>query len=333
MPVSVVVGGQYGSEGKGKVSEWLARERGATHAIRVGGPNSGHTVIDRAGKTWVFRQLPTAVVNPNVIAVIGAGSFLDLEVLGEEIHAAKIEPDRLIIHPRAVVIEVQDKISEASGLTSRIGSTGSGTGAALRRRNDREEGVRFAADIGELKPFVRDATRDITQACRRSRVVLEGTQGFGLSVLFGTKYPYVTSRDTTAAAFLSEAGISPLDVDELALVLRCHPIRVAGNSGPLPNEFDWNALSSEGRLERPVGEFTTVTKRLRRVARFDSTVVCEAIAINAPTLIVLNHLDYVAPEERAEFVDSVERDIAQRVDFVGLSSSVLEDRRSLLKVV
>ena len=77
------------------------------------------------------------------------------------------------------------------------------------------------------------------------RLVLEGTQGFGLSLVHSSYYPFVTSRDTTAAAFVSEAGFSPLDVDEIVLVIRAFPIRVGGNSGPLPNEIDWHTLSTE----------------------------------------------------------------------------------------
>ena len=56
MPVTVVVGGQYGSEGKGKVSAILAKEMDATAVVRCGGPNSGHTVYDDSGRKYVFRQ-------------------------------------------------------------------------------------------------------------------------------------------------------------------------------------------------------------------------------------------------------------------------------------
>jgi adenylosuccinate synthase len=57
MPVTVIVGGQFGSEGKGKVAHHLAREMGASIAIRVGGPNSGHTVFSKDGAPLIFRKL------------------------------------------------------------------------------------------------------------------------------------------------------------------------------------------------------------------------------------------------------------------------------------
>lgn len=69
MPVTVIVGGQFGSEGKGKVAHFFAQEKKAAVAIRVGGPNSGHTVIDSSGSPIVFRQLPTAALLPHVTCV------------------------------------------------------------------------------------------------------------------------------------------------------------------------------------------------------------------------------------------------------------------------
>jgi adenylosuccinate synthase len=92
MPVSVVVGGQFGSEGKGKVALELARLRSAVAAVRVGGPNSGHTAIDVTGKTHVFRHLPTAALLPDVTCVIGAGSYVDPEVLLGEIARTNLPP-------------------------------------------------------------------------------------------------------------------------------------------------------------------------------------------------------------------------------------------------
>ena len=69
MPVTVIVGGQFGSEGKGKVAHFFAREMGACAAIRVGGPNSGHTVISEKGPI-IFKQLPTAAILPDVQCVL-----------------------------------------------------------------------------------------------------------------------------------------------------------------------------------------------------------------------------------------------------------------------
>ena len=75
MPVTVVVGGQFGSEGKGKVAHFLVRHTGASVAVRVGGPNSGHTSYDDRGEPHIFRQLPTASVGTRNDVRAASGLF------------------------------------------------------------------------------------------------------------------------------------------------------------------------------------------------------------------------------------------------------------------
>jgi len=320
MPVSIVVGGQYGSEGKGKVAAWLSKERQADAVVRCGGTNSGHTVYSEFGEKYVFRQLPTASLQRGVVSVLVSGSYIDVDVLKREIELAGLTPELLFIDPHAVVITSQDKAYEArSGLIDRISSTGSGTGSALIRRISRDEKTLFAKDIDQLQPYLTDTKEYLSGLLfNGGRVVIEGTQGYGLSVLHSKHYPYVTSRDTTAAGFLSECGVSPLHVDEIVLVIRAFPIRVSGPSGPLAHEVTWEEVSREAGFEKECVEYTSVTNSVRRVARFDPGVVCGAIMANSPTHVILNHLDYVDPGSRDVFLSDVESSINHRVDYVGL---------------
>jgi adenylosuccinate synthase len=327
--ISIVVGGQYGSEGKGKVAHYLARERNAAAAVRVGGPNSGHTVYDDAGRKFIFQHLPTAAVLPDVICVLAAGSYIDVDRLLHEVTLIGLPARRLKVDPNAVVISGQHRVDEHFvGLRAGIGSTLTGTGAAVLDRVSRVKPLRFAKDepllakyVCETKPYLRGL---LDQA---SRVVIEGTQGYGLSVLHNRHYPYATSRDTTAAGFLSEVGLSPLDVDEIALVIRAFPIRVPGNSGPLEHECTWADVTESAGAPSMLTEMTSVTQSLRRVARFSAAVVRDAILANRPTIVVLNHVDYWdhacrqkgAPSERARVaVANVEGLICRRVDYIGL---------------
>lgn len=298
MPVTVIVGGQFGSEGKGKVAHFMAAEMGVTVAIRVGGPNSGHTVIGPECIPIVFKQLPTAALLPHVQCVLPPGCYIRTDILLEEINIAKLDPERLLIDPNAVVITERELSEEReSGLQSSIGSTGSGTGAAVIARARRLGTERLARHEEVLKPFVRPAVRFLRDRLdKKERVLIEGTQGFGLSVLHSPHYPFATSRDTTAAGFVAEAGLSPLDVDDVVLVIRAFPIRVPGNSGPLPDEISWETLAHESGHRSNLAEYTSVTKSLRRVARFDPAIVRGAIAVNTPTRIVLNHVDYADSE-------------------------------------
>ncbi|MDE5446551.1 hypothetical protein GWG65_35370 [Bradyrhizobium sp. CSA207] len=336
MPVSVVVGGQYGSEGKGKVALAIARERDARCVVRVGGTNSGHTIIDQHGQPRAFRQLPASVFATDSIAVLPPGALIDIDIFEKEVVELGLGPDRVKVSPFASLITSEDRDTERSnGLVERIGSTGSGTGAALIRRITRAETVRLAKNEERLHPYLEDTT-DLMRAvlAKKQRIVIEGSQGFGLSLLHGGFYPKATSRDTTAAAFIAEAGLSPLDVDEIVLVLRAHPIRVAGPSGPLEDETTWRDIAAEAGLPEDYKELTTATRKERRVGRFEVDVVRRAITVNRPTSIVLNHVDYLdpslasggRPSQTCGFISDIEKHIGEKIAKVGLGPASLVPR-------
>ena len=328
MPVSVVVGGQYGSEGKGKVAHHVARERDAAAVIRVGGPNSGHTSFSRNDEREILQHLPVAALLEEVLCLIGPGSYIDPEVLLTEVERLGLDRSRLCVDYRAFVIGEGDRAAEHdAGLAQRIGSTGSGTGAALARRIGRSTDSSLAFGCESLRPFVGDAVATARELLRKGRrIVVEGTQGFGLSLLHSPHYPFVTSRDTGAAAALAEAGLSPLNVDEVAMVLRAFPIRVAGASGPFDaEEVDWETIAREAGLTEAPQELTSVTRRPRRVARFDPGIVRKAIEVNNPSRVVLNHLDHVdahcasglISERARDFVTWAETAVGRRFDLLG----------------
>jgi len=320
MGITIVVGGQYGGEGKGKVSHFFAKEKNIDISVRVGGSNSGHTVVNN-GEALILRQLPTPSILPNSISVLSAGSYIDIDVLMEEIRQTGISEKQLLIDQNAMVITDEDKQNESAGsLRKDIGSTLSGTGSSVVRRINRNKTTKLAKDFEELKPFIADTKFFLYQQLQEGKdILIEGTQGFGLSLLHSPCYPYTTSRDTTAAGFLSEVGLSPLDVDEVILVIRAFPIRVEGNSGCLENEISWDELGK-------VPERSSVTKKTRRIAKFDSEIVKKAIISNAPTKIVLNHMDYISRDKRESFLKDIQNDINAKIDFIGLSSrSIVED--------
>lgn len=334
MGVSIVIGGQFGSEGKGKVARYFAQQYHASSVVRVGGINSGHTVIDEDGRSVVFRILPTAAIDCTANCILPPGSYLDVELLFQEIQMAGISPSKVKIHPNAAIITAEQvQIEQEAGLTERIGSTGSGTGAAVCTRIKREGRLVRAKDVDELKPFVYDTNdflrEELSKGCE---VLIEGTQGFGLSVLHSSDYPYTTSRDTTAAGFLSESGLSPFDVKHIIMVIRSYPIRVAGHSGTLPNEILWEDVTALAKRQTPIREYTSVTNNLRRVGKFDAGIVLQAIAVNRPDQIVLNHLDYISGEtghmssERTAFVDEVQQLLHRKIDYVGMDPETIYSR-------
>jgi adenylosuccinate synthase len=228
-----------------------------------------------------------------------------------------------------------------AGLRRAIGSTQSGTGAAVmatiaRGANHFPLNSVQAEEVPELQEFLKDVGFELRRLLDEGqRIVLEGTQGFGLSLIQGGYWPKATSRDTTAAGFLAEAGLSPRDVDDITLVIRCHPIRVAGDSGPLPGETSWEHIAAEAGLTVDIREFSTVTAKVRRVGHFDPEVVCRAIQVNQPSRIVLNHLDYVDPQVREgllpakarAFVEKIEAEISRQIDWLGTGPGQVMDRQ------
>lgn len=339
MPISVVVGGQFGSEGKGKVAHYIACQEHASFVVRVGGTNSGHTAIHE-GKKWALRQLPVSVLAPGTTAVLPAGAVIDPDIFHQEVEALGLSPERVIISRYATVITDEDKQAERSdGLVDQIGSTGSGTGAALARRMRRQRGKRvLAGKYPALKAYLGNPSSVMREALNRNRlIVIEGSQGFGLSLLHGGYYPHATSRDTTAATFIGEAGLSPRDVKDVTLVLRAYPIRVAGNSGPLKGETSWAEIAKAAGLPDDYHELTTATRKIRRVGTFDPELVQRAIEANNPTRIVLNHFDYVDGTVREgvfrvralEFLRSVESSVGRSMSWIGTGPATLLDRDNI----
>lgn len=288
--VHVVVGGQFGSEGKGAVAAALVEryysEGVQAMSVRVGGPNAGHTAYDYNGRKWALRQVPVGVVkNTAGPLFIAAGSEIDVDVLRDEVNALEEAGhdvrSRLFIDKQATVIESIDKETEAAGgFTGKFGSTAKGIGAARARRLRRE--APLAGDYSHALDklgFITVSTGLFMTALAETHgtpIVIEGTQGYGLGLHAGW-YPYCTAGDVRVCDALAQVGIHAhhpaIDRIEPWVVLRAFPIRVAGNSGPMANETTWQDL---GLPE----ERTTVTQLVRRVGEWDQHLANAAIEAN-----------------------------------------------------
>ena len=304
--VDVMVGGQYGSEGKGQVAAYLAPEYDLL--IRVGGPNAGHKVkIPGTNREFTFRHLPSGSISSEANLLIGAGAVIHVPTLLGEIANAKVGVDRLMIDRQAMTISEQDRLREAGkkGVKGLIGSTGQGVGQATARRiiSRGKPGVKLARDIPELHPYLCDSC-DVLQRLFRAgkRAFLEGTQGTGLSI-YHSHYPYCTSRDTTVAGCLAETGISPSRVRKVIMVCRSYPIRVGsppnGTSGPMSKEITWAEVERRARFPRgkiAAHEIGSVSGNPRRVAEFDWVLLRKSASLNAPTDIALTFADYLDRE-------------------------------------
>jgi adenylosuccinate synthase len=304
--VDVIVGGQYGSEGKGHVAAYLARSYDVL--LRVGGPNAGHTVLSHSG-LHTYIHLPSGAKDTTARLLIGPGAIVDPGILVKEIQDCQIADDRLRIDPNATIIEPQDKEKEED-IKSAISSTGQGTGQALARRiNDRVPGkVRLAQDVPELQAYIGPTGVELEEAYRKgSSILLEGTQGSGLSLHHG-QYPHVTSRDTNVSGCLAEAGIPPSRVRRVLLVVRPTPIRVGdppndpeATSGRLKHEVQFRQIAQEAGLNPEVVsslEKGSRSGKPRRVGWFEWDMFRNACRLNSPTDIVLTFADYLGADNQ-----------------------------------
>lgn len=334
MGVLALVGGQYGSEGKGVIANHIANDTDV--AVRVGGPNAGHSLIHE-GRVWKMRSIPCAWTNPKALLVIGAGAVIDPELLIREVDDLEAAGypirDRLMVDQAATIILPDDLHAERTNtpggpgaLTETIASTGEGVGAARIRRIRRQPEIwRTAAEaLTPARISVVDTIPLLNLLANTGMVVLEGTQGFGLSITFG-QWPFVTSRDCTSTQLMADAGIG--GGHSSLIVFRSHPIRVGGNSGPLQGELSWQDISD--RFGRDIVERTTVTNKVRRIGTWDWALAAKACVINRPMGIALTFADYIDPTVEGatewrhltppvlSFIDQLEEKLSVPVILVG----------------
>jgi len=287
--VHIVVGGFFGDEGKGRIAAYLALSRRPWGSARTGATNAGHTVVYR-GQVWKLRASPSSFLNPETRLYIARGALVDLEVFLSEVEALRLR-GRIWLDYNTGIITSEHVTRERSDqhLMKRIGSTGTGVGAAMVDRVLRR--LRLARDYPELEDLVTDTQLEMLEALDQGELLLvEASQGYWLSLYHGT-YPYVTSRDTTAAAALSELGLGPRSVERITVVFKAYVTRVG--AGPLPGE-----LPHEKAVELGWAEYGTVTGRPRRVAPFNLELAERAIRANTATDMALTKIDRVFPKAR-----------------------------------
>jgi len=142
MPAIVVVGAQWGDEGKGKATDQLGDR--VDYCVRYsGGNNAGHTVVVD-GERYALHLLPSGILNPNCVPVIGNGVVVDLDVLFDEIEglaARGVDASHMVISASAHIItsyhQVIDKVTERFLGKARIGTTGRGVGPAYADKVNR----------------------------------------------------------------------------------------------------------------------------------------------------------------------------------------------------
>ncbi|NNE44579.1 MAG: adenylosuccinate synthase, partial [Gemmatimonadetes bacterium] len=177
MAVRVLVGAQWGDEGKGKVVDWLGRDADII-ARYAGGPNAGHTVVV-AGEKTILHHVPSGILSAGTKCLLGNGVVVDSGILLKEIEtleAGGVEcAGRILISPRAHVIlgthRTLDRVSEEARGVEAIGTTGKGIGPAYG-----DKVLRRGVRVGDLlDPKTREAR--VRAEVEEMNRVLEGRYG------------------------------------------------------------------------------------------------------------------------------------------------------------
>jgi adenylosuccinate synthase len=308
----VVIGAQWGDEGKGKIVDYLAKE--AQIIVRYsGGANAGHTIVIGA-EQYALHLIPSGILYPDKIVVLGAGMVIDPKALFSELEMLQSRgidtTGRVFISDRAHIvlpryIEIDKERDRAR--KKPIGTTGRGIGITYSMKAERDS-IRIA-DLGwkekidELEEIDRQFLaeyQDRLQAMaidltsflaghKNAQILFEGAQGTLLDLDLGT-YPYVSSGMSCAAGAAIGGCIGPRNLDKILGVFKAYSTRV-GN-GPFPSEFD---PDGEGELERFVREtgreYGVTTGRPRRCGYLDLVALRYACRTNSIDSLVMTHLD------------------------------------------
>ena len=325
MASTVVVGGFFGDEGKGKIISYLALHDKPSIVVRGGaGPNAGHTIKD-GDKTYKVRMLPSGFLNKDAKVMVGPGVVVSPDVLLKEVNDFGVE-GRAFLDFNCGIIEKSHRDADSQGrLKEKIGSTGSGTGPANAERAMRT--LKLAKEIEQLKPYLIDVPLEVNSALdRNENVLIEGTQGTHLSLWHGT-YPFVTTKDVTASGICADVGIGPKKVDDVIVVFKAYLTRVG--TGPMPGE-----LSEEETSQLGWEEFGTVTGRLRRAAEFDFELAKRAVMLSSANQISITKLDVRFPncagitsyneleEDAKSFIKNIEDKLGVRVTLIGTGPKI-----------
>ncbi|WP_104760530.1 adenylosuccinate synthase [Helicobacter cetorum] len=321
----VVVGIQWGDEGKGKIVDKIAKDY--AFVVRYqGGHNAGHTIVHE-GIKHSLHLMPSGVLYPQCKNIISSGVVISVKDLCEEMAQFKNLEGRLFVSDRAHVIlpyhVEKDAFKEKS---QNIGTTKKGIGpcyedkmarSGLRMGDLLDEKIleeklnahfkaiepfkaiyglseNYEQDLREyfkvyapkIRPFITDTTIMLINARQKGeKILLEGAQGTLLDIDLGT-YPFVTSSSTISASACVSTGLNPKAIDEVIGITKAYCTRV-GN-GPFPSED----LTSMGETLRSRGaEFGTTTKRPRRCGWLDLVALKYACALNGCTQLALMKLD------------------------------------------
>ena len=325
----VIVGTQWGDEGKGKITDYLAQKADVVCRYQ-GGNNAGHTVVFD-GKKYSLHLLPSGILNPKIENVMANGMVINPKAFSEEIK--KVQTFNLHISDRAHVvlpyhIEL-DKAYESDKKDVKIGTTHKGIGPTYTDKSARI-GMRVSSFIHEekfhhelkhlvelknkelisygkdsidfdevyqeykayadlMRPYVTDTSYLLNQFIDEDKKILFEGAQGVMLCLDHGTYPYVTSSSPTASSVPVNTGIAPWLVEGAIGVTKAYSTRVG--EGFMPTEIK-SELADIIRVKG--NEFGTTTGRPIRIGWLDTVVLRHTKRVSGLTYLAVTLLDVLS---------------------------------------
>lgn len=325
----VVVGAQWGDEGKGKIVDYLAEK--AKNVVRFsGGANAGHTIVT-GEKKYALHLIPSGILYPHKQVLLGSAMVIDPVGMFAELDSLAAQgiewKGRVFVSDRAHLVmpayKEQDKAMELQRRKP-IGTTGRGIGVAYAQKANRD-GLRvcdiydpqfYSLLTGEEKSFV-DSFKErlapmvvnaayFMEKKKDEDTLFEGAQGVLLDLDGGT-YPFVSSGFSCSAGAAIGGCVGPRKLDKVMGVFKAYQTRV-GN-GPFPSEFKKERDGELEDLVRELGhEYGVTTGRPRRCGYLDLVALRYTSMINSMDSLILTHLDVY------DNLDEIQACVAYEID-------------------
>ena len=356
--ITIVLDGQAGSCGKGKICGYLAKNDNFSMATNNWSSNAGHTYVSDKEEKIIVSHLPMAMLNLSCKLLLNAGSIITPEILLEEITKYKkiIGNRKIYINPRAMIILEKHRREEKRIIKS--GSTFKGCGVAQAEKIVRNPGVILAKDYFNNPKNNVDGIIEIADTAKmlnncKQNILIEGAQGQDLDINYGLDYPHTTSRMCSASQLMADSGCSPFKVKDIYMIIRPYPIRISNKtnigediySGDYAEskEITWEEVKKRCGCNIHLEEYTTVTKKVRRVFEMNWERLKYNVMINKPTQIVLNFAQYIdwkaykcknfqlLPKKVIEFIKEIENQTNTPVTMIGTGeceSDIIDLRKS-----
>ena len=353
-----IVGLQFGDEGKGKITDSLSHQ--FDYVVRYqGGHNAGHTVYAN-GKKYVLHVLPTGIVHPHTINVLGTGMVISLDALQKELIG--FNGNQIRLSDRAHLLfpfhQMLDAQSEQTS-TQKIGTTQKGIGPAYQTKTARTgirvgslrdlprlaiEMNRLVSSLGitfdvagylqTMKPFIEtllpqitDTSYEVYQAYHAGkRILFEGAQGVMLDLDHGT-YPYVTSSHPTPSSIPVDVGLPPAYIKDALGIVKAYTTRVG--EGPFPTEIFGELAET---IRKTGNEYGSTTGRPRRIGYLDIVMLKHALRITGVNQLAITLLDVLSVVDTIQICVAYELN-GQRTSLVPSHSQDLANVKPIYETV